>query len=211
MLEQRLAVDGFTAAEMDALTNLAGKWGLVDAATLRALKGVNNFVTGVEEGTKTWDDAAASLDYLIAETDGATGAMNGAAGAANSAAAGFATAAQRAGELDAQLAAMAGRRVAIEFEFKIPALPSLPGETRAVAMANGFDGVFRKPTMAIFGEAGPEYVRAVPLGRGGTDMLPGNDNGGPRVAITVQPVQYRQNAGTLTDEIRYLSTMLGVA
>jgi hypothetical protein len=137
--------------------------------------------------------------------------MNAAGSAAGSAAGNFATAAQRAGDLDAQLAAMAGRRVAIEFEFKIPAMPELTSGVRAVKMANGFDGVFRKPTMAIFGEAGPEYVRAVPLGRGGTDMLPGNGDGGPRVAITVQPVQYRQNAGTLTDEIRYLSTMLGVA
>jgi hypothetical protein len=44
----------------------------------------------------------------------------------------------------------------------------------ALPMAQGFQGVFDTPTPALFGEAGPEFVQAVPL----RDITPGSSPGG---------------------------------
>ena len=49
-MEQRLAVDGLTQAELMALQEVAGQWGLIDQATLNAIRGIDAVASSFESG-----------------------------------------------------------------------------------------------------------------------------------------------------------------
>ncbi len=49
-MEQRLAMDGLTQAELMALQEVAGQWGLIDQATLNAIRGIDAVASSFETG-----------------------------------------------------------------------------------------------------------------------------------------------------------------
>ena len=56
LIEQRLGIDGITAAEQDFLLDLAGNWGLVDDATVQAWEKIGTYISGVDDATLASQD-----------------------------------------------------------------------------------------------------------------------------------------------------------
>lgn len=258
-LEQRMALDGLTAAEMVGLQEVANRFGLIDDATLAAIRGVDEVVSAMEAGTiapedladklggvvdsalavadslspavtqmeaiagiapdstaaiaamgesaataapqiQTFDDGltwigqngATTAGSLEALRDGfygvndaampAASSIQNAGSAANTAGGQLQTAAQRAAELSRDLKALVDRPWVVDVEYNIPNVPGQKGgqPSEPQPMASGFEGVFNRPTLALFGEAGPEYVKAVPQS---SMMNSNNTYGGDTIII----------------------------
>jgi len=60
-MEQRLAMDGLTQAELMALQEVASQWGLIDQATLSAMKGIDGVAKSFESGKTPIDEFGAQL------------------------------------------------------------------------------------------------------------------------------------------------------
>jgi len=60
-MEQRLAMDGLTQAELLALQEVAFNWGLVDSATYTAMMGIDNVATSFENGKIKAEDLGTAL------------------------------------------------------------------------------------------------------------------------------------------------------
>ncbi|HNT76944.1 MAG TPA: hypothetical protein PKH77_18190 [Anaerolineae bacterium] len=60
-MEQRLAMDGLTQAELMALQEVAFNWGLVDTATYTAMMGIDNVATSFENGKIKAEDLGKAL------------------------------------------------------------------------------------------------------------------------------------------------------
>lgn len=207
MLEQRLSLNGLTGDEQDALTQLAFDWGMVDEATLKALQGVADVAKKMGEGAIKADGLGAALKPLVSLGDETAGALDTTAGAADSASVSMSAAAQAARDLRARLDELESKTVTIDVVYNDQGLPSAtvtaPGgqQNEYEAMASGFEGVFTRPTRALFGESGPEYVKAVPLGQQTTNNVSnGGDtiyinNGAQAMMVMAQKARMRSLAG----------------
>lgn len=60
-MEQRLAMDGLTQPELMALQEVASQWGLIDQATLSAMKGIDGVAKSFESGKTPIDEFGAQL------------------------------------------------------------------------------------------------------------------------------------------------------
>ena len=69
-MEQRLAVDGLTQAELMALQEVAGQWGLVDQATLNAIRGIDATATAFEKGRISIDEFGNALGIVAMSLSG---------------------------------------------------------------------------------------------------------------------------------------------
>jgi hypothetical protein len=124
---------------------------------------------------------ADGMDAVNASAMPAASSVESAASAAGNATGQFTTAAQQAAALDAILAGMAGRTVNIDFHFNVPDLPALGGQPQTPqAMASGYEGWINRPTLAMIGERGPEYVSVTPRERMGNTN---NNFGGDTIIV----------------------------
>lgn len=122
------------------------------------------------------------LTWIAADAPGAASSIQNAGSAANTAGGQLQTAAQRAAELSRDLKALVDRPYVVDVQYNIPNLPGQAGgePSKPQPMASGFEGVFNRPTLALFGEAGPEYVKAVPQSQ---MMNSNNTYGGDTIII----------------------------
>ncbi len=60
-MEQRLAMDGLTQAELMALQDVANQWGLIDDATYTAIQGIDNVASAFEDGKISVDGYGEAL------------------------------------------------------------------------------------------------------------------------------------------------------
>ena len=170
-LESQIAADGlWTQAEADMFASTGRQLGMFDevaagmiSMTAVAVEQLNSGALDATEATNLiiGSTEAAVEKFTTLETAGGS-AMEGIASKTGAAIAKLIDVGNQAVIAQSKIDAMKGKDIEINVKFKIPSLPTIPGGPSAVAMASGFDGVFNRPTMAIFGESGPEYVRAVP-------------------------------------------------
>jgi len=69
-LEQRLALDGLTQAELMGLQQVANEWGLLDDATLEAIQGIDEIASQFESGAVDAQGMADAAGKLSRELDG---------------------------------------------------------------------------------------------------------------------------------------------
>lgn len=205
MVEQRMALDGLSADEQDALSQLAADWGLIDEATLAALQGTAEIVTKFGEGALKGEDLAGALDDLINSADPAADALANAAGVADDASVNMSDAAQAARDLRDALDGIEDKSITIQVDWEVPDAPVITtgGGQTIQMMQHGFEGWFSRPTLALFGEAGPEYVSAVPK----SQMTNSNNtvnNGGDTIIIN-----NNAQAGLLMDTRRRNMALAG--
>ena len=170
-LESQIAADGlWTQAEADLFASTGRQLGMFDEV---AAGMISMTATAVEQVNSGALDATEATNLIISGTEAAVekfttlgtvggGAMEGIASKTGGAIAKLIDVGNQAVIAQAKIDAMHGKDLDINVKFNIPDIPKIQGAAGAIRMASGFDGVFNRPTMAIFGESGPEYVRAVP-------------------------------------------------
>jgi hypothetical protein len=143
ILAQQMAAMGFS--DSTAFAKIALKWGLIDEATMNAMMATDKAINWLRNHPGDYAGFEAMMNGVVTDVGGVTTAADTAAGALDK--------------------IVGQHEVGIHVTVTGDAIPNIPvwkpGEPY-IGAATGFEGIVRKPTLFMAGEAGYEYVNIMP-------------------------------------------------
>jgi len=145
ILAQQMAAMGFS--DSTAFAKIAMKWGLIDETTMNAMMSTDKAINWLRNHPGDYAGFEAMMNGVVTDVGGVTTAADTAAGALD--------------KITGQ------HEVGINVTVTGDAIPNIPSGVWNKGVpyekeATGFEGIVRKPTLFMAGEAGAEYVNISP-------------------------------------------------